>query len=99
MTLAAGALKQPCQLTILAPGANLTGQVKVDGKTIRVLKGSTSFNLSPYLSQGIRTVEIGGQYSPATPPIQVKFSAAGTQVSQRISGSGKLNHQFVITVR
>lgn len=99
ITLSAGALRQPCQLTILAPDANLTGHIKVDGKAIRVLKGSTSFNLSPYLSKGVRTVEISGKYSSANAPIQVKLSAVGTQVSQQTSGNGELNHLLVITVR
>ncbi|MBW4538413.1 MAG: hypothetical protein KME43_04615 [Myxacorys chilensis ATA2-1-KO14] len=99
ITLSAVALKQPCQLTILAPGATLTGQVKVDGKTIRVLKGSTSFNLSPYLSKGVKTVEISGHSSSTNTPIQVKLSAVGTQVTQQTSGNGKLNYLLVITVR
>lgn len=99
ITLPAGALKQACQLTILAPGANLTGYIKVDGQVIRVLKGSTSFNLSPYLSKGTRTVEISGTYSPANTAIQIKLSALGAQVSQQTSGNGKLNHLLAIAVR
>lgn len=99
ITLSAGALKQPCQLTIVASGTTLTGHVKVDGKAIRVLKGSTSFNLAPYLAKGVRTVEISGQSSFANAPIQVKLSAVGTQVTQQTSGNGTLSHLFVITVR
>jgi len=99
ITLSAGALRQPCQLTILAPGTNLTGYIKVDGKTVGVLKGSTSFNLSPYLSKGVRTVEITGKYSPTNAAVQVKLSAVGAQVSQQTSGNGKLNHLLAIAVR
>lgn len=100
ITLAAAALKQPYQLTISAPGLQLSGQIKVNGQVIQTLKGArTSFNLAPYLSKGTKIVEINGHYSPMNAPVKIEFSGTGTRVLHQTSGNGRLNQILAIVVR
>ncbi len=89
----------PYILSIDALGNQLTGQVTVDGKVIKRLKGSsTQINLSPYLSIGKHRVEIAANYSPSSSRIAVELSGPDTAVTQQTSGSGVLRHALTIIV-
>lgn len=93
------ALKSPHILSIKSTDAQLTAEVSVDGVVIKKLQGSQSFNLSPYLSDGVNKIEITGSYKPASDSVTVEFSGANTQVTQQTSGNGTLKQSLVITVR
>ena len=78
----------------------INGEVTVDGVVIKKLQGSQiSFNLSPYLEKQIKKVEISGKYKPASSSVKIEFSGPNTNVTQQMSGNGKLNQTLVITVR
>ena len=72
----------------------------VDGVVIKKLHGSQiSFNLSPYLEKQTKKVEILGTYKPASSSVKIEFSGLNTNITQQMSGNGKLNQTLVITVR
>ncbi len=102
VTLDATALRQPHILTVATPNvtAELTGDIKLDGKVIQTLnKHSTQINLSPFLAKGRHRVAISGNYYPANSLVKVEFIGLNTQVVQNISGSGQINQILVIDVR
>lgn len=94
-------LNLPYILRITTPAdTKLTGQVAINGVAIKKIKSTQfSLNLSPYLANGTKTVEISGNYQPKSSEVKIEFSGSGTQVNQQISGSGRLNQTLVITVR
>ncbi len=94
-------LKVPHILRITTPAnTKLTGQVAINGVAIKKIQSSQfSLNLSPYLANGTKTVEISGNYQPKSSEVKIEFSGSGTQVNQQMSGSGRLNQTLVITVR
>jgi hypothetical protein len=92
-------LKHPYILSVSTSGAQLSGQIVLDGEVIQVLRGDREpINLSPYLTVGQHTVEISADYSPSSSTIQVEFSGMGTSISQQSSGSGRLRHTLMIHV-
>ena len=95
------ALKSPHILSIkTTDNTQMDGEVTVDGVVIKKLQGSQiSFNLSPYLEKQIKKVEISGTYKPASSSVKIEFSGPNTNVTQQMSGNGKLNQTLVITVR
>ena len=95
------ALKSPHILSIkTTDNTQIDGEVSVDGLVIKKLQGSqTSFNLSPYLEKETNKVEILGTYKPASSEVKIEFSGLNTNVTQQMSGNGRLNQTLVITVR
>ncbi|HEY9640616.1 MAG TPA: hypothetical protein V6C57_09030 [Coleofasciculaceae cyanobacterium] len=99
LNLNAANLKQPYILSVSTAGAQLNGQIVLDGKVIQVLSSDRAqINLSPYLTVGQHTVEISADYAPASSSIRVEFSGVGTSISQQTSGSGRLRHILLIQV-
>jgi hypothetical protein len=101
ISLNATALRSPHVLTIqAATDTRLTGKVMIDGVEVKKLQGGqTSFNLVPYLTPGDNKVEIVGEYRPVSSQVAIRFSGPQTQVSQQVSGNGKLRQTLIITVR
>ena len=95
------ALKSPHILSIkTTSNTQIDAEVSVDGVVIKKLQGSqTSFNLSPYLEKQIKKIEISGTYKPASSSVKIEFSSPNTNVTQQMSGNGRLNQTLVITVR
>ncbi len=95
------ALKSPHILSIkTTDNTQMDGEVTVNGVVIKKLQGSqTSFNLSPYLDKQTKKVEISGTYKPASSSVKIEFSSPNTNVTQQMSGNGRLNQTLVITVR
>ena len=95
------ALKSPHILSIkTTDNTQIEGEISVDGLVIKKLQGSqTSFNLSPYLEKQTKKVEISGTYKPASSSVKIEFSSPNTNVTQQMSGNGRLNQPVVITVR
>ena len=95
------ALNSPHILSIkTTDNTQIDGEVSVDGLVIKKLQGSqTSFNLSPYLEKQTKKVEISGTYKPASSLVKIEFSSPNTNVTQQMSGNGRLNQTLVITVR
>lgn len=99
--LGANDLSQPLWLIIrTSNGANLQGQVKLNGQVIQALNGQGSqVNLSNYLRRGKQEIVITGNYSPADGSVIIELNGNNTQVSQQTSGNGSLNQQIRIGVR
>ncbi len=95
------ALKSPHILSIKTTGnTQIDAEVSVDGVVIKKLQGSqTSYNLSPYLEKETNKVEISGTYKPASSEVKIEFSGLNSNVTQQMSGNGRLNQTLVITVR
>ncbi len=95
------ALNSPHILSIkTTDNTQMDGEVTVNGVVIKKLQGSqTSFNLSPYLEKETNNVEISGTYKPASSEVKIEFSGPNTNVTQQMSGNGRLNQTLVITVR
>lgn len=92
--------KQPCILSIYtAKSTQIAGQITVNNVLIQKFKNNlTSVNLSPYLSKGVKTVEILGSYKPTSASVRLKVSTPSTKVSQQTSGSGILKQTLIIKV-
>ncbi|MGD1899476.1 MAG: hypothetical protein ACFB16_21340 [Phormidesmis sp.] len=88
------------QLTVETTARSLNATLKIDGETIKSLtSASETITLSPYLSAaGMHTLEIVGTYSPATDNVQILLTGPGTQMSQQVSGSGRLRQTLRISV-
>ncbi|MEM8779636.1 MAG: hypothetical protein AAGF26_12340 [Cyanobacteria bacterium P01_G01_bin.49] len=94
-------LNQPLWLSINAlNGANLQGQIKLNGRMIQRINGSeTQVNLSNYLSRGEHQLMVTGSYYPSHSSVIIELNSNTTQVSQQTSGTGSLNQQLTIGVR
>lgn len=101
VSVKANALNLPHILSIkTTDNTQIDGEVTVDGVVIKKLQGSQiSFNLSPELAKGSKKVEISGTYKPASSSVKIEFSSPSTNVTQQMSGNGRLNQTLVITVR
>lgn len=69
------------------------------GRSEKLQASQTSFNLVPYLTKGANKVEIVGEYRPVSSNVAIKLSGYRTQISQQVSGNGKLRQTLIITVR
>lgn len=94
-------LKTPHILSIkTAENTQLNGQITVDGLEIKKLQGNQiSFNLSPYLTKGVKKIEILGNYKPASSSVKIEFSGSSTNVTQQTSGNGTLRQTLIVTVQ
>ena len=93
-------LSRPHTLEITAdPGTRLSGQVRLNGETIRELRGrSISIDLRPYLSGGEKIVEISGHYQPATASVRIEFAGPDTTIRQQTNGSGVLAQTLLFEI-
>ncbi len=100
INLSASELNQPLWLTIKAlNGANLQGQIKLNGQVIQGLQGTNAqVNLSNYLSPGNHEIAVTGNYSPAQGSVIIEVNGNGTQISQQTRGTGILNQQLNMEV-
>ncbi len=100
ITLNADNLQQPCILSINSSGDILTAEIILDGKLIKSLNNTSEadINLSPYLSRGVNTVKIKGNYSPASSLVSIKLMGDGTSASSQTSGSGTIEYTLLIDV-
>ncbi|MDJ0598831.1 MAG: hypothetical protein QNJ37_08340 [Crocosphaera sp.] len=101
INLNARELNQPLWLNINAlDGANLQGQVRLNGQVIKTLEGSNNqVNLSNYLSRGNYQITVKGNYYPSQSSIVIELKGQETQVTQQTSGNGLLNQQLNMEVR
>lgn len=96
ISLSRRTLDQPHTLTISAPsGTTLQGTITIDGRTRLTLgQGSSSFDLSPYLTQSATQVVIEATYTPASAAVSIVFEGPDTTVRQGSSGTGQINYQL-----
>jgi hypothetical protein len=100
LTIRAANLTQPYRLTIETRGATLGGEIKLNGRTIHRLQGSsTAIDLSPHLTRGDHVMEIIGTYTPAQGSVQVSLVGPGTTLTQHLSGQGQLTNRIRLSVR
>ncbi len=94
-------LNQPLFLKIQGlNGANIQGQVKLNGQVINTLQGTnTQVNLSNYLGLGNHQITIQGNYYPSQGSVLIELKGNQTQVTQQTSGNGLLNQQLNMEVR
>jgi hypothetical protein len=79
--------------------AYLTGNIKLNGKTIASLAGNgKEINLSSYLQRGVNIIDVSSQYNPIDATVKVEFSGPSTSVSQQTSGKGKLEQKIIVRV-
>lgn len=93
--------RQPHNLVVTAnAGTQISGRITLDGKVIQTIRGRrTAINLSRCLSKGRHTIEISGNYRPASSSVEVEFSGPGTTVSQETGGSGTVRQTLILDVR
>ncbi len=91
-------LNQPHMLTVSTTARSLNATLKINGQTIKTLvNASEVIDLSEHLTSGLQTLEITGTYSPASASTQISLTGPGTQISQQVSGSGKLQQTLQIS--
>jgi hypothetical protein len=100
LNLRAANLNQPHVLKINSPGAQLNGEITLNGKVIqRIHSNQVQINLSPLLSVGEQKVEIAARYSPPSSAVSVELEGPGTNVAQQTSGNGVLNYAMTVNVQ
>jgi len=101
ITIDSASLAQPYTLSLsTSQGAQLTGQITLNGRVIQELKDNqASLNLSSLLSKGRQEIKISGNYQPVNSSVKVEFLGPGTQVTQLASGNGILNQTLIIDVQ
>ena len=82
------------------PGTQLTAGVFLNGQLIKSLTNDDNvLDLSPYLTLGEQVVSISGNYSPADTSIEIAYKGKTTRISQKTTGTGKLQQQLIFHVR
>jgi hypothetical protein len=100
ITVNSSNFKQPHLLKIDSLAKQISGEITLDGRTIRKLTGNkTQINLAPYLTRGEHRLEIILHYVPVASSVSISFSAPGTNMIQQASGNGNLRHNLLITVK
>jgi hypothetical protein len=99
LTFRATNVSQPHILTVKTSGAQLQGEITLDGKIIKLLNSNqVEINLSPFLSVGEHQVKISGRYSPVSSSASITLSGPGTNVMQQTSGNGILYHVINMSI-
>lgn len=100
ISLETEALRHPHFLSISTSSTKtkLTGQIKLDGKSIWTFNNSTKIDLSPYLDRGIHKIDISGRYLPTDDSIRVELIGPDTQISQQTSGSGAIAQTLILEI-
>jgi len=101
INLSSANLRAPHTLSVSTPAnTRLVGQITVNGVVVKNFNShQTAINLSPYLSKGTKTVQISGNYKPASSSVRIEFFSPGTKVSQQTGGNGIVRQTLIITVR
>jgi hypothetical protein len=100
ITVNSSNLKQPHLLKIDSLAKQISGEITLDGRTIRKLTGNkTQIDLASYLTKGEHRLEISLNYLPVASSVSISFSAPGTNMMQQTSGNGNLKHNLLITVK
>jgi hypothetical protein len=101
INLSSANLRAPHILSVSTPAnTRLVGQITINGVVVKNFNShQTSVNLSPYLSKGTKTVQISGNYKPASSSVRIEFSSPGTKVSQQTGGNGMVRQTLIMTVR
>lgn len=98
-SVAANRATQSHMLAVETTGRSLNATLKVNGRTVKSLtRLSETINMTPHLSSGQNTIEISGSYSPASASTRLSLSGPGTQMTQQVSGGGRLNQTLSISV-
>ena len=94
-------MNQPLWLEIQGlNGANIQGQVKLNGQVIQTLQGtSNQVNLSNYLRRGNHQITVQGNYYPPQGSVLIEVKGNQTKITQQTSGNGLLNQQINMEVR
>lgn len=101
LTLSAANLSQPHTLSINTSGAQMTGEISVNGKVVKQISNdkNVKIDLSRYLSVGEHKVDISARYNPPSSSVSVELSGPGTNVTQQNSGNGALKYSMDVSVR
>lgn len=100
LQVSAANLNRPHLLSINTSGAQMTGEITVNGKVVKQLNNNSNVNidLSRYLSVGEHTVAISARYAPSSSPISVELNGPGTSMTQQNSGNGVVNYTMKVSV-
>ncbi|MGH7998839.1 MAG: hypothetical protein ACREPR_05265 [Brasilonema sp.] len=101
LQLSAANLSQPHMLSINTSGAQMTGEITINGKVVKQISNdkNTKVDLSRYLSVGEHKVEVSARYNPPSSSVSVEMSGPGTNITQQNSGNGTLNYTMDVSVR
>ncbi|ARV62989.1 hypothetical protein BZZ01_12550 [Nostocales cyanobacterium HT-58-2] len=101
LNLSAANLNKPHILSINTSGAQMNGEITVNGKVVKQISNDTSvkLDLSRYLSVGEHKVQVSARYNPPSSSVNVEVSGPGTSVTQQNSGDGTLNYTMDVSVR
>ncbi|NMG07142.1 hypothetical protein DP117_09710 [Brasilonema sp. UFV-L1] len=101
LQLSAANLSQPHILSINTSGAQMTGDITINGKVVKQISNdkNTKIDLSRYLSVGEHKVEVSARYNPPSSSVSVEMSGPGTNITQQNSGNGTLNYTMDVSVR
>ena len=78
---------------------NFAGNIKINGKNIKKIKGnSTKISIFKLLQKGKNILEINGVQKSTGANLQVELIGTNTQISQESGGSGNIQHTLVINV-
>lgn len=94
-------LKQaPFTLTVSTEGSSVTGNIQINGKTIKALQGQrTALNIASYLQPGTNNIAISG-YSPTQQgAVRMELSGHGHHISQHTSGNSHFTQNLTVVVR
>jgi len=82
------------------PETQLTASVSFNGQLIKSLTDDDNvLDLSPYLTMGKQVVSISGNYAPDNASIEIAYRGKTTRISQKTTGTGKLQQQFIFHVK
>ncbi|ASC70503.1 hypothetical protein XM38_014420 [Halomicronema hongdechloris C2206] len=95
---ASDANPQTHHLHIRSSGAELKGQIRIDGNVVQSFNAATRLELTPYLTAGQTTrIELTGQYQPAAATVHIALSGLDHDVIE-LSGGGRLNVSLEVTM-
>jgi hypothetical protein len=98
-------LTQPCLLRVQASANNVPIQmqrveVKVNGKVFKsIANNSLELNLAPLMKIGKYEIEISGSSHRIDDTISVNLIGKNTNITQQVSGSGKIEQILIINVQ
>lgn len=93
-------LQQPLMLTISTKGSSVTGNIQINGKTIKPLQGErTSLNIAAYLKPGTNNIAVSGSSRSPQGSVHLELSGHGHHISQQTSGNSQFAQNLTVTVR
>jgi hypothetical protein len=92
-------LQQPFTLTVSTEGSQVTGNIQINGKTIKSLQGQqTSLNIGSYLQPGTNNIIISGSSRAPQGTVRMELSGHGHHMSQRTSGNSRFMQSLTVLV-